>query len=191
MEVAKAPELPKDAKTAKEIKEAEDVKPKTEDGAREALPQSKSLSRIESSVFGPKLQVPATPGVSRSPSPVTPRSRRGSISTPKSRTAVSSRRRSSSTTTKPAEASSTKRRSASKFSSPVRVENLANISRCASPAVPPSDTRSRWQNRERNLERSRAFIVLDNKEVNNNVASDKGGLYKEQKWMSPWYNPPS
>lgn len=188
MEAAKPQELPKDSKAAKETKEAEDAKAKPDDSVKEKLPHSKSLSRIESSVFGPKLQVPATPGVSRSPSPVTPRSRRGSISTPKSRGAVSSRRRSSSTATKP---TTTKRASTSKFSSPVRVENLASISRCASPVVPPSDTKSRWQNRERNLERSRAFIILDNKEVNNNVASDKGGLYKEQKWMSPWYNPPS
>lgn len=143
--------------------------------------KSKSLSRIESSVFGPKLQVPSqTPQGSRAPTPtVTPSSRRGSTSV----------------TVKVKSTTSTTRRSGSRFGSPVRVENLACRSQAVSP-VPPkvesTSTRRRWQNREANVERSRAFIVLeqDGGEINNNCKKS-GGLYKEQKWMSPWYNPSS
>lgn len=91
-------------------------------------------------------------------------------------------------------------RSSSRFNSPVRVENLA----CKSPkkgpqpviALPPSDTRQRWLNRQANEERARGFLVLEQEMNNNNLAkcdknSNYASFYKEQKWMSPWYNPPS
>lgn len=91
-------------------------------------------------------------------------------------------------------------RSNSRFNSPVRVENLA----CKTPkpgpqpviALPPSDTRQRWLNRQANEERAKAFLVLEQEMNNNNVSkcdrnSNYASFYKEQKWMSPWYNPPS
>lgn len=143
--------------------EQQEVKPST---------HRKTLSKIENTVFGPKLKTLQTPHQSRAVSPVPPRSRRSSFSG----------------------STSVRRRSTSRFNSPVKVENLASKSRSASPLCPPmqSATRNRWQNREINTERSRAFIVLDNAEINRNVPDDENAsIYKEQKWMSPWYNPPS
>lgn len=91
-------------------------------------------------------------------------------------------------------------RSNSRFNSPVRVENLACKTLKPGPqpviALPPSDTRQRWLNRQANEERAKAFMVLEQEMNNNNVSkcdknSNYASFYKEQKWMSPWYNPPS
>lgn len=194
---------------------------------QDATQQPKTLSRLESSLFGPKLDVPDQASKdSRSPSPLPP-SRRGSVSktqtdTRKAKLPAASSRRNSSTTRlevpkqtvgrgrgpspSPSRRGSVgatgrrRMRSNSRFNSPVRVENLA----CRSPkrgpqpvvALPPSDTRQRWLNRQANEERAKAFMVLEQEMNNNNLSkcdknSNYASFYKEQKWMSPWYNPPS
>lgn len=194
------------------------------DQTQDSKQQSKSISNLESSLFGPKLEVPVltTPKDSRCPSPLPP-SRRGSVSKAqtvnkesKPPSGTTSRRNSSTTrlevpkqtvgrgrTTSPSNVNPVQRRrirSNSRFNSPVRVENLA----CKTPkpgpqpviALPPSDTRQRWLNRQANEERAKAFMVLEQEMNNNNVSkcdknSNYASFYKEQKWMSPWYNPSS
>lgn len=166
------------------------------------------LVRLESALFGPKLEVPQQAG--RAPSPASS-SRRGSVSKSLPRkatpTPTSSRRNSSTTrlevpklkSPKPPATPRRRTRSGSRFDSPVKVENLACRSpqrSCEGVVAAPSEARQRWLNRQANEERARAFTVLE-KEMNNNSVSkcdresNYASFYKDQKWMSPWYNPPS
>ncbi|EFA00381.2 uncharacterized protein LOC103312209 [Tribolium castaneum] len=124
---------------------------KEEPQKRPKSTRNRSLSQIETSVFGPKLTVPEKPQ-SRSSSPKPP-SRRRSRTVPRN---VSN----SSDSDVPSRKHKT-------FGKPVLVENLA--SRSTTPVLPMIDVsaRNKWM-RDSSVESSSAFVVLDK-----NVKRDK------------------
>ncbi|XP_044269816.1 uncharacterized protein LOC123014660 [Tribolium madens] len=117
---------------------------KEEPPKRAKSTRNRSLSQIETSVFGPKLTVPDKPP-SRSSSPKPP-SRRRSRTVPRNASNSSD--------------SDVPSRKHKTFGKPVLVENLA--SRSTTPVLPLIDVsaRNKWM-RDSSLESSSAFVVLD------------------------------
>ncbi|GJQ83296.1 hypothetical protein Trydic_g8887 [Trypoxylus dichotomus] len=81
----------------------------------------------------------------------------------------------------------------SRFCSPVKVEDLA-YRPCISPVplllqnIEPPRRKQRSEAKG-SYHDDKAFVILD-KEANNNFYDKENNLYKEQRWMSPWYSPP-
>ncbi|RZC38227.1 uncharacterized protein BDFB_008642, partial [Asbolus verrucosus] len=134
--------------------------PKGEDSKKNKNSRNRSLSQIETAVFGPKLNVPSKKtSSSRSTSPVP-------SNTCKRKSKTLPRTKNVSPTCQNSTDSEFPSQKTRKFGNPVRVENLAY--RSTTPVLPLIDVsaRNKWM-RDSSTESTSAFVVLD-KGINGN-----------------------
>lgn len=150
--------------------------------------ENKNLLAIETSSFGPKVK--HYDHISRSLSPPIS-ARRGRLTSEKT---TPSRQLSPNYSDKNQEEKVSPRTSqkiGQKFASHISIEDLAFRDPRVSPLPPSRHTKRKCKQFDEDISNS-AFVVLDN-EINNNCLPCErdrrkfSSIYKEEKWMPPWF----